>query len=128
VALDDLGAVSRLGPLDAVADTVGGNPVIGLVARLRPTGTWASVVEVPDAAKERGIRVRDIRTRPDATRLHALAKALSLGELRIPIAQRLPLTQIRDAHRAVEQGSPGKLWCACRQRSRVQRFLWALAL
>jgi NADPH:quinone reductase-like Zn-dependent oxidoreductase len=109
VALDDVGAVGRLGPLAAVADTVGGDAVIGLVARLRPGGIWASVVGGPDGAKELGIKVHDIQTRPDATRLSALAKALSVGELVIPIAQRLALGRIRDAHRAVEEGTPGKV-------------------
>jgi NADPH:quinone reductase-like Zn-dependent oxidoreductase len=109
VALDDLVAVGRLGPFDAVADTVGGDAVIGLVPRLKPGGIWASVVGGPDGAKERGIKVHDIQTRPDATRLSTLAKALSVGELVIPIAQRLALGQIRDAHRAVEQGAPGKV-------------------
>ena len=109
VALDDLGAVGRLGPLDAVADTVGGDAVIGLLARLRPGGIWAGVVAGPKGANERGIKVHDIQTRPDATRLSALAKALSAGELVIPIAQRLALAQIREAHRAVEQGAPGKV-------------------
>lgn len=109
VALDDLAAVGRLGPLDAVADTVGGDAVIGLVPRLRPGGIWASVVGGPDGAKERGIKVHDIQTRPDATRLSALAKALSAGELVIPITQRFALGQVRDAHRAVEQGASGKV-------------------
>jgi hypothetical protein len=59
-------------------------------------------VGTPDAAKERGLKVHEIQTRPDATRLRALAQAFSVGELVIPIAQRFALAQIRDAHRAVE--------------------------
>jgi NADPH:quinone reductase-like Zn-dependent oxidoreductase len=107
--LDDAVAVGRLSPLDAVADTVGGDAVIGLAARLRQGGIWATVVEAPEGAKERGIRVHDIQTRPDAARLSALAKALSAGELVLPIAQRFALAQIRDAHRAVEQHTPAKV-------------------
>ena len=109
VAMDDEVAVGRLGSLDAVADTVGGDAVIGLAARLKQGGIWATVVGGPEGAKERGIKVHDIQTRPDATRLTALAKALSRGQLVIPVAQRFALGQIRDAHRAVEQGTSGKV-------------------
>ncbi len=109
VALEDLDAVGRLGPLDAVADTIGGDAVVGLVPRVKPGGIWASVVGAPNGANERGIKVHDIQTRPDSTRLSALAQALSVGELMIPIAQRFALGQIREAHRAVEQGAPGKV-------------------
>lgn len=109
VALDDVGAVSRLGPLDGVADTVGGAAVVGLVAHVSLGGTWASVVGEPARAKERGIKVRGIQTHPDAARLNALVRALSLGNLAIPIVGRLPLGQIGEAHRAVERGAAGKV-------------------
>jgi len=109
VALDDVGAVSRLGPLDGVADTVGGAAVVGLVAHVSPGGTWASVVGEPAGAKERDIKVRGIQTHPDTARLSALVRALSLGKLVIPVVGRLPLDQIREAHRAVERGAAGKV-------------------
>jgi len=42
-------------------------------------------------------------------RLAALAQAVAAGKLTIPIAKRLPLAQIREAHTLVEQGADGKV-------------------
>jgi NADPH:quinone reductase-like Zn-dependent oxidoreductase len=109
VALDDAAALERLGPLDAVADTVGGEVVSKLLPRLKPGGTWASVVGKPAGAKERGIVVHSIQTHPDSTRLAALAGALLRGELLLPIAGRFPLGQVREAHRMAERGGTGKV-------------------
>jgi NADPH:quinone reductase-like Zn-dependent oxidoreductase len=109
VALDDADGLARLGPLDAVADTVGGGPVAGLVPHVKFGGTWASVVDEPPGAKERGIKVSVIQTHPDAARLKALAVALAAGELVIPIVARFSLDQIREAHRTVQQGAAGKV-------------------
>ena len=45
VATDDDNAIASLPPLDAVADTVGGRTAEKLIAKVRPGGVYATVVE-----------------------------------------------------------------------------------
>src|SRR6202167_2595587 len=47
VAADDDTAIASLAPLDAVADTVGGRNAEKLIAKDKPGGVYASVVEAP---------------------------------------------------------------------------------
>jgi len=96
VALDDNGEIAKLPPLDAIADTVGGEIAAKLLRRLRK-GVFGSVVGDPPAAKGRDAVVRSIRTHPDPKRLGELAQAMPRGELRLPIARRFPLAQAAEA-------------------------------
>jgi NADPH:quinone reductase-like Zn-dependent oxidoreductase len=109
VALNDDAELGRLPRLDAVADTVGGETVQKLLAKVKPGGTIGSVVGEPPGAKERGLAVRAHLTHPHPQRLAALARAVAAGKLLIPIARRMPLAQIREAHRLAEQGAGGKI-------------------
>ena len=86
-------------PVDAIADTVGGETV----ARLGPGGVLGSVVGAPPGVKEH-ITVRAIQTHSDARRLVELAEDVARGKLLLPIAGRFPLAQIRDAFRRAGQG------------------------
>ena len=104
VALDDAAAIDRLPPLDAIADTVGGDVLAKLLPRLRDGGTLGSVVGEPAAAKGRPITVRAFMTHPDGRVLAELAEAVARGELTIPIAKRLPLQQAAAAQELAEHG------------------------
>lgn len=109
VAIDDDGEIARLPELDAIADTVGGETIARLIGKIRKGGTLASVVGEPAAAKGRDLRVRAFLAHPDGRRLGELARAAARGELRIPIANRLPIAEIREAHRLAERGAEGKI-------------------
>jgi len=50
VATDDDTAIANLPSLDAVADTVGGKLAEKLIAKVKPGGVYASVVEAPQNA------------------------------------------------------------------------------
>jgi NADPH:quinone reductase-like Zn-dependent oxidoreductase len=104
VALDDAAAVAALPMLQGIADTVGGDVVASLLPKLAKDGTLGSAVGEPPGAKERGIRVRAIHTRPDSKRLAALAADMAKGDLVLPILGRFPLAQAREAFRAAEGG------------------------
>jgi NADPH:quinone reductase-like Zn-dependent oxidoreductase len=104
VALDDAAAVAALPTLQGIADTVGGETIALLLAKLAKDGTLGSVVGEPPGAKQRGIRVRAIHTRPDSKRLLALASDMASGDLVLPITGRFPLAQAREAFRAAEGG------------------------
>jgi NADPH:quinone reductase-like Zn-dependent oxidoreductase len=107
VAIDDAAEIARLPPLDAIADTVGGETIARLLERLKPGGTLGSVVGPPPAAQGRSIVVRAFLAHPDAKRLGELAEAVARGDLKIPIAARLPLAQAAEAMRLAERGGTG---------------------
>ena len=109
VALDDDAELEGLPRVDAIADTVGGETIQKLLSKVKPGGTIGSVLGEPPGARARGLTVRAHGNHPDSRRLAALAQAVAAGELTIPIAKRLPLAQIREAHRLVEQGAGGKV-------------------
>jgi NADPH:quinone reductase-like Zn-dependent oxidoreductase len=109
VALDDDAELNRLPQVDAIADTVGGETIQKLLNKVKPGGTIGSVLGEPPGARERGLAVRAHRAHPDSRRLAALAQAVAAGKLTIPIAKRLPLSQIHEAHTLAEQGAGGKI-------------------
>ena len=109
VALDDAADVARLPVLDGIANTIPGDAVQPLYARLKPGGTIGSAVGEPPGAAARGFVVRSFLTHDDPGRLAELAQAVADGKLAIPIAKRLPLAEARAAHEAAESGVEGKV-------------------
>ncbi len=107
--IDDDGAISRLPPLDGIADTVDGETIQKLLGKLRPGGKIGSVLGEPAGAKEKGFRVNAFMTRSDPKRLAALARAVADGKLVIPIARRFPLADAAAAHELAEGGADGKV-------------------
>lgn len=109
VALDDDGEVGELPELDAIADTVGGEALGLALQKLKKSGRVASVLGKPDSAEKAGVAVEAVWSQPDAERLHALAGNFRDGKLTVPIAKRLPLSEIREAHTLAEKGVNGKI-------------------
>jgi NADPH:quinone reductase-like Zn-dependent oxidoreductase len=109
VALDDEAELQRLPPLDAIADTVGGETLQRLIGKVKPGGTLGSVLGQPRGAKERGLATHALLVHPDSARLATLAAAAAEGRLRIPIARHMPLADIRAAHTLAERGAGGKI-------------------
>jgi NADPH:quinone reductase-like Zn-dependent oxidoreductase len=109
VALDDEAELQRLPPLDAIADTVGGETLQRLIGKVKPGGTLGSVLGEPRGAKERGLATHALLVHPDSARLATLAAAAAEGRLRIPIARHMPLADIRAAHTLAERGAGGKI-------------------
>lgn len=109
VALDDESDVAKLPPLDALANTVGGETTQKLLGKLKPGGTVGSVVGEPAGAKERGFVVRGMMTHSDPKRLAELAQAVADGKLVIPIAKRFPLAQAAEAQKVAEAHVGGKV-------------------
>jgi NADPH:quinone reductase-like Zn-dependent oxidoreductase len=107
VALDDPKALESLPELDAIADTVGGSTLQKLLGKLKKSGRLATVVGKPEGTD--GLDVRPVWAQPDAARLQQLAKEVREGGLKIPIARRMRLSQIVEAHEAAESGVPGKI-------------------
>src|SRR5580658_8232907 len=110
VATDDDNAIANLPPLDAVADTVGGKTAEKLIARVKPAGVYASVVEAPqNAAKYPSVKVVHVFSQFDRKTLEFMAEAVRDGKLVIPISQKLPLSEAAQAQAAAEKGGVGKI-------------------
>jgi len=110
LATDDDTAIGSLATLDAVADTVGGRISEKLIAKVKPGGVYASVVEVPqNAAKYPSVKVVHVFSKFDRKTLEFMAEAVRDGKLVIPISQKLPLSDAAQAQAAAEKGSSGKI-------------------
>ena len=110
LALDDEAAMQKLGFIDAVADTVGGPTAELLLAKVKPGGTFATVLGPPANAKMNPtIHIEFIQTGPDAAALRSLAEDHAAGHFKIPIDRILPLDQAAEAHAAAEKGGIGKI-------------------
>ncbi len=109
VAIDDEGDLAKLPALDGIADTVGGETIQTLLAKLKPGGKLGSVLGEPAGAKEKGFLVKAFMTRSDPKRLGELARAVADGKLVIPIARRFPLAEAAAAHELAETHVDGKV-------------------
>jgi NADPH:quinone reductase-like Zn-dependent oxidoreductase len=110
VATDDDTAIANLPPLDAVADAVGGRTARQLIAKVKPGGVFATVLEVPqNAATYPSVRVVHVFSKFDRKTLEFMAEAVRDGKLVIPISQKLPLSEAAEAQAAAEKGGIGKI-------------------
>ena len=110
VTTDDDTAIANLPQLDAVADTVGGKTAEKLIAKVKPGGVYASVVEAPqNAAKFPSVKVVHVFSKFDRKTLEFMAEAVRDGKLVIPISQKLPLSEAAEAQAVAEKGGVGKI-------------------
>jgi NADPH:quinone reductase-like Zn-dependent oxidoreductase len=109
-ALDDDDAIARLDPVDAVADTVGGEIAAKLLGKVRAGGRFGYASVLPDhAAKEASVEVTRVFARPDPSKLREFADAIRDGSFVLPISRRMPLSDAGEAHALLEQGGGGKI-------------------
>ena len=111
VALDDEAALRRLGPVDGVVDTVGGDVAARLFELIRDGGRfgYASVLPADVPARYPGVTVGRVFARPDAATVRAFADDVRDGRFHLPIARRLPLREAAEAHALAERGGAGKI-------------------
>lgn len=111
VALDDAAALDRLQPFDAILDVTGGASAASLVSRLRDGGRFVAVnPPAPQAPADRRVEIMTTQVKPDTAMLGRLAESVAAGELSVPIARVLKLSELAEGHRLAEaSGSAGKL-------------------
>jgi NADPH:quinone reductase-like Zn-dependent oxidoreductase len=110
VATDDDTAIANLPPLDAAADAVGGRTAEKLIAKVKPGGVFATVLEVPqNATKYPSVKVAHVFSKFDRKTLEFMAEAVRDGKLVSPISQKLPLSEAAQAQAAAEKGGAGKI-------------------
>jgi len=111
VALDDEEAMAKLGLVDAVADTVGGETAEMLLLKVKPGGVLASVVSAgtANAAQNPTVRMQLVQCVPAPARMVMMAKHYLRGELVIPIDRMIAMADAATGQAAAEKGGIGKV-------------------
>jgi NADPH:quinone reductase-like Zn-dependent oxidoreductase len=110
VALDDDASLAKLGFVDAVADTVGGETAQKLLGKVKQGGVFASVLGPPgNAPLHPTVKIEAVQARPDAGTLRKIAEDVVAGRLVIPIDRMVPLAEAGNAQAAAEKGVAGKI-------------------
>jgi len=110
IALDDAAAMEKLGFVDAVADTVGGETANKLLAKVKQGGVFASVLGPPSDAKlHPTVKIEPVRAVPDAKTLRRMAEDLVAGQFAIPIDRIVSLAEAGPAQEAAAKGGIGKI-------------------
>jgi NADPH:quinone reductase-like Zn-dependent oxidoreductase len=111
LAIDDDEAIAKLGPLDAIADTVGGEVAAKLIAKIKPGGSlgYASVLPEGTAALNPTVTITRVYAQPDPSKLREFADDVRDGKFTLPIGRRLPLRNAAEAQVLAEKGNIGKI-------------------
>lgn len=97
---------------DVAFDTVGGETTQQLVATLREGGILVTIAGQPpeQQAAERGVRTEGVYATPKPEQLAEIAGLVASGEVKVEIAETLPLDRVAEAHELSEAGhTRGKL-------------------
>ena len=111
VAIDDDEEIAKLGAVDAVADTVGGDTAVKLLRKVRDGGSFGYASVLPEAAKAQypGVEIKRVFGRADPSKVREFADDIRDGKFSLPIARRMPLKEAAEAHRLGERGGIGKI-------------------
>jgi NADPH:quinone reductase-like Zn-dependent oxidoreductase len=92
--------------VDLAFDTVGGEVTESLVPTVRQGGILVTIASAPpeEAAKERDVRAELLVTSPSPDQLATIADLVAAGDVRIEIADVMPITEIQRAHELSESG------------------------
>jgi NADPH:quinone reductase-like Zn-dependent oxidoreductase len=110
LALDNRQEMDSLGFVEVVADTIGGDVGDMLMVKIKPGGTYASVVgPPPNANLHPTVKVEAFSSHPDAAGMRSLAEEIANGKFKIPIDRMIQLADAAKAHAEAEKGGIGKL-------------------
>jgi NADPH:quinone reductase-like Zn-dependent oxidoreductase len=110
VALDDDAALAKVGFVDAIADTVGGETAQKLLGKVKQGGVFASVLGPPaNAGMHPTVKIEAVQAKANSKMLRTMAEAVVAGRLMIPIDRMVPLAEAGSAQAAAEKGTAGKI-------------------
>ena len=110
LALDSRQEIDSLGFVEVVADTIGGAVGDALMGKIKPGGTYASIVGPPPNAKlHPTLKVEAFGSHPDAASMLTLAEDIANGKFKIPVDRMIPLADAAKAHAEAEKGGIGKV-------------------
>ena len=92
--------------VDVAFDTVGGDTTASLLAAVREGGILVTIAGAPpeEAARERGVRADLLVTSPKSEQLAQIAELVADGDVRVEIAEAIPLADVKRAHEISEGG------------------------
>ncbi len=111
LAIDDAEAVAKLGPVDAIADTVGGEVAAKLMSKVKPGGSfgYASVLPEGTAEQHPTVKIKRVFAQPDPSKVREFADDLRDGKFVLPIGRRMPLRDAAEAQELAQKGGIGKV-------------------
>jgi len=92
--------------VDVAFDTVGGETTGSLVPTVREGGILVTIAAGPpeDAARERGFRAELLVMSPRSEQLTQIGDLVAAGDVRVELAEVLPISEVRHAHELNEAG------------------------
>jgi NADPH:quinone reductase-like Zn-dependent oxidoreductase len=92
--------------VDVAFDTVGGETTESLVPTLREGGILVTIASAPpeEAARARGARAELLVMSPNAEQLSRIGELVAAGDVKVELAEVLPLSEVRRAHELSESG------------------------
>jgi NADPH:quinone reductase-like Zn-dependent oxidoreductase len=92
--------------VDVALDTVGGDTTESLVPAVREGGILVTIANAPpeEAAGARGVRAELLVMSPNPDQLERIAALVATGDVRVELAEVLPLTEVQQAHQLSESG------------------------
>jgi NADPH:quinone reductase-like Zn-dependent oxidoreductase len=92
--------------VDVAFDTVGGETTEALLPTVREGGILVTIAGAPpeDAARQRGIRAELLIMSPTLEQLAHVAELVAAGDVRVEIAEVVPLAEVQRAHELSESG------------------------
>jgi NADPH:quinone reductase-like Zn-dependent oxidoreductase len=111
MAIDDDEAIAKLGSVDVIADTVGGEVAAKLMVKVKPGGSfgYASVLPEGAAASSPAVKITRVFAQPDPSKVREFADDVRDGKFVLPIGRRLPLRDAAEAQVLAEKGGVGKI-------------------
>ena len=91
---------------DVAFDTVGGDTTASLLPAVREGGMLVTIAGAPpeEAARERGVRAELLVMSPKPEQLARIAELVASGDVRVEIAEAMPLADVKRAHELSEGG------------------------
>jgi NADPH:quinone reductase-like Zn-dependent oxidoreductase len=92
--------------VDVGLDTVGGETTESLLPAMREGGILVTIAGAPpeEAARERGVRAELLVMSPTSEQLARIAELVAAGDVRVEIAEAVPLAEVQRAHELSESG------------------------
>jgi NADPH:quinone reductase-like Zn-dependent oxidoreductase len=110
VDVDNEEAILALPHVDSVADTLGHEIATRLLAKIKPGGTFGSVLgPVAGSSDFPEVTVNMVSAKPDPATVVHFAQAVQEGRLKLPIGLVLPLEKAAEAQTKAEKGGIGKV-------------------
>jgi NADPH:quinone reductase-like Zn-dependent oxidoreductase len=110
IDISDDAEIAKLGLVDAMADTVGGDTGTKLIVKVKPGGILGTIVTPPpNQALNPTVQVNRIMAVPDPAAVVHYAEAVRDGKLALPLERVMPLAEAAEAQAIAEKGGVGKI-------------------